>query len=243
MPPVGGPGGWDPRGGGPGRPGGPGGPRRGLPRGPLIPAIATAALIVVVAAIIVATRSSGGGNPSADSTAGSTAGAGATSSSSPAASSSPATQTDTAQRQGATQLAGLLGQNGSDRGDVDNAFYAAETCKTLPNDEQVFTRAAAKRDSLIAKIGTLTDVSALNPAMIQDLTGAWQASAQADTDYARWAQSMEGHCNPGKTAGNANYRAADGPDSTATSEKKAFTRLWNPVAGKYGLTKYSYTQL
>jgi hypothetical protein len=235
MPEVGGPGGWGPGGNGPGGPR----RRRRLPRGPLIPAIATAALIVVVAAIIVATRGGGSNNASDNTTAGSTPAKNPTTSTS----ASTAARPNVAQRQGATQLAGLLSQNGSDRGNVDNAFYAAAACKTLPNDERVFTKAAAKRDNLVAKIGSLQDVSALNSTMIHDLTDAWQASAQADTDYSKWAGSMEGHCTRGKTGSNPNYQAADGPDSTATADKKAFTKLWNPLAEKYSMAKYNYSQL
>lgn len=228
MPRVGGPGGWDHGGGGPG------GPRRRLPRGPLVPAIATGALIVVVAAIIVAVR---GGSPAPNAAAaGTTASAGATPASAPAAPSAAARE-----RQ-ATQLAGLLAQNNGNRSAVDNAYYAAAACKTLPRDRQVFTGDAAKRESLVAKLAAL-DHSALNPAMIQDLNGGWQASAQADTDYAKWAASLEGHCRPAKTASNPHYLAANGPDSTATNDKMAFTRLWNPLARKYGLPTYSYTQL
>jgi hypothetical protein len=221
--------------GGPGDPGpGGGGPRRRLPRGPLVPAIATGALIVVVAAIIVAGRGSGQGTGTA--APGAAPGAGATGAAAPAALSAAARE------QQARKLAGVLAQNSGDRAAVDNAYYAASACRDLAADQRVFTADAAKREVLVARLAAL-DHSALSPAMIADLSGGWQASAQADADYARWAASLEGHCRPASAASSPAYLAADGPDATATRDKIAFTRLWNPLARQYGLTTYSYSQL
>jgi len=226
-----GPGGWQP--GGPGGPGGGGLGRFRRPRGPLVPAVATAALIVVVAAIIVATR--GGGSTSDGTTA---AGATPTAGPTASASASQSAQPGAAQQQAATRLATLLSQSGNDRGAVDHAYYATQSCKSLSADQQVFARAATNRDTLLSKLGSVPDASALNPTMIQDLTGAWQASAQADTDYAKWAASMAHGCHPNKTMSNGNLKASYGPDATATSDKQAFTKLWNPVAKKDGLPTY-----
>lgn len=222
------PGGRGPRGRGPGR------LRLSRPRGPLVPGIAAAALIIVIAGIIVAARGGGAAVSAAGAPAtGATPGTRAT--------SSPA-QAAARQRQQATRLADLLARNGGDRSRVDNAFYAAESCKSLKADERVFTMEAAKRESLVTALRTL-DSSALSPAMTRDLNGGWRASALADADYAQWAASLRGHCKPSATVGNPHYLAADSPDSTATNDKKAFTRLWNPLARKYGLTTYSYAQL
>lgn len=217
--------------------GGPGGPGRfsgrlRMPRtgGPLLPAIGIAALIVVVAAVIVAVRGNSG--PSA----------GATQPPAPVtATSAPAQPSPTAnpqQKKAATQLAVLLPQSGSDRGDVNHAYSAVEACKTLPADQRVFTKAAANRQKLLTKLHGIADISALNPSMIQALTGAWTASAQADTDYARWAGSLSHRCKKGKTLNNPNLKASYGPDSTATTGKQTFTQLWNPLAAQTGLPSY-----
>jgi hypothetical protein len=201
------------------------------PHGPVIPAIGVAAAIVVIAAIVVAVRG-GGSNQAANNTPA----PGATA-------SAPAQQSNTAQKQAAAQLAGLLSQSGGDRGSVNHAYFAVQACRTLPRDRQVFARAAANRRNLLNKLGSLHDSSALNPAMIQALTGAWQASAQADTDYANWAASLEHGCKRGKTAGNPNLKASLGPDGTATADKKAFVQEWNPLAQKYGLKTYTFGEL
>jgi len=232
-------GGWPQAGPGPGHTGGLSGIgsrlsglRAKRPHGPVIPAIGVAAAIVVIAAIIVAVRGGGSSNQ-----AGSNAPApGATA-------SAPAKQSDAAQQQAAAQLAGLLSQSGGDRGDVNRAYYSALACRTLPHDRQVFARAAANRQNLLGKLGGLPDASALSPAMIQTLNGAWHASAQADSDYARWAASLEHGCKPGKTASNPNLKASSVPDSTATVDKEQFVQEWNPLAQKYSLKTYTPGEL
>jgi hypothetical protein len=232
-------GGWPQAGPGPSHPGslsGIGNRLSGLrakrPHGPVIPAIGVAAAIVVIAAVIVAVRGGGSGNQAANNTPA----PGATK-------SAPAQQSDTAQRQAAAQLAGLLSQSGGDRGDVNHAYYATQACRTLPHDRQVFARAAANRQNLLNKLGSLPDASALSPAMIQALTGAWQASAETDTDYANWAASLEHGCKPGKTASNPNLAASAAPGSTATEDKQAFVQQWNPLAEKYSLKTYTFGEL
>ena len=75
--------------------------------------------------------------------------------------------------------------------------------------------------------------------MISNLTSAWQASAQADSDLSKWADDEAGGCKKGKTGTDANYRASLGPDATATSSKEAFVAEWNPLAQKLSLQTYT----
>jgi hypothetical protein len=205
----------------------------GLPRlrGPVIPAVGIAAVIVVIAVAIVIIRGNSGSSQN-------TAGTGAPAAPAATSTGSAQAQSDPQQKQAATELAGLLSQSGGDRGGVDHAYFAVQACKTLPADQKEFIKAAANRTTLVSKLQSLPDVSALSPAMIQALTGAWQASAQADGDYANWAASLEGGCKKGKTANNANLKASNGPDGQASADKQQFTKLWNPVASKYGLQTY-----
>jgi hypothetical protein len=232
-----GPGGWDQNG-----PSDPdrsrlGGLRMKRPRGPLIPAIATAAVIVIVAVIIVATRGGGG------TTGNNTAAAGTTPTTNASAQSHAAAPNGTTQQQAASHLAAFLTQSGSDRGDVDDAVVNTQDCKVLTADQQVFSRAAANRQNLLAKLGALQGRSTLNQTMIADLTGAWQASAQADSDLAKWAADEGGHCSRGKTGNDPNLKASYGPDGQATTDKQAFTKIWNPLALKYGLRTFQWAQI
>lgn len=228
-------GGWPQQPGGPGRrPGArkPGGPLAGiqLPKSPIVPAIGVAALIIVVAAVIAATRGGGGSQPAGNTSAPAT---------SAPASSAPASPTaNPAEREQASQLNGLLAQSGGDRSDVNRAFAAVGACKTLPADQAIFAKAAGNRKNLLTQLQSL-QTTALNPTMIQDLNGAWTASAQADSDYASWAASLEHGCKKGKTTKSPVYKASFGPDGTASIDKQKFTQLWNPLATRDGLQTYS----
>jgi hypothetical protein len=222
-------GGWPPQGDGGPR----GGGRFPRPRGPLVPAIGAAVLIVVVAALIVAFRGGGGGGNTANSTTAPTT----------AASAAPTPQSDSAERAAAAQLVGLLSQSGSDRGDVVSAYVNVQGCKALPQDAAVFSRAESNRRVLLDKLASLPGRSALPPALLQALTGAWQASAQDDTDLAKWATDERNGCKKGKTGNDPNLKASFVPDSNATMGKEQFTKLWNPLARKYGLPTYKVSQL
>jgi hypothetical protein len=226
--------------GGPGGPYPPGPPQDGrrrpwsrLPSGPLTPAIIAVVLVLVVAGVIIAAMH---GNSSSSSAAGTTGG------STPTATASTNAQ---AEKQAAAQLSVLLPQSGADRGKVVNAVVDVQNCgKNLAQDAATFSTAAANRQSLLTKLGALPGRAALSPAMVSALTGAWQASAQADTDLSKWAQDELSHgCRKSKTGNDANLKASYGPDGQATTDKQAFTRLWNPLARQYGLKTYQVGDL
>ncbi len=104
----------------------------------------------------------------------------------PAAVSSPALP---ARRQAAQALAVLLAQSGTDRAAVTQAVNAVADCSPgLSRDETIFSTAASSRQVLLGKLAALPDRSALPASMLQDLTTAWQASGQADQDFAGWTQ-------------------------------------------------------
>jgi hypothetical protein len=79
--------------------------------------------------------------------------------------------------------------------------------------------------------------------MLQDLTSAWQASAQVDTDLARWAEGKIAHGCHRNSRPDARLRASYVPEAQAAAGKQAFASLWNPVARQYGLTTYQRNQL
>lgn len=172
--------------------------------------------------------------------------AGSTSAASPSASvparTSPPSQSP--QQHAAEGLAALLAQSVSDRSSVVNAVSHINRCgPSLSQDAQTFVSAASSRQHLLSQLADLPDHSALSGPMLQALTSAWQASVRADQDYARWARdeatrgcTRNDHSDPG-------YRAALGPDGQASAGKKAFARLWNPLAAQYGLTQYQWSQL
>ena len=234
--PGGGPDGFTdmlPRGAGPDGPGGPMGrmPRPGRGRRRMVPVVIAVVLVLVVAGAILLS-SHGGGSQSSTATNN-------PSSTPTATASSPAA---TAEKQAATALAALLPQSGTDRGDVVNAVFDVQGCKMLPQAAATFSTAAQNRQTLLSKLNTLPGRSALPGALLTDLTGAWQASAQVDTDLGKWATAAVAHCRKGNPK-DPNLAASAGPNSTASSDKAAFVKLWNPIAKQFGLKSYTASQL
>jgi hypothetical protein len=201
-----------------------GGPRRS--RRPLVPVIVAAALMAVVAGIVIFRAHPG--SSAASGTTGST----------------PSASSQDARRQAAVRLSRLLAQSVTDRAAVTGAAEDVRGCgPSLPQDAQTFARAASSRQRLLSRLRSLPGRSLLPAAMLQDLTGAWQASAQVDTDLAQWAEGkIAGGCR-GNSRSDARLRASYVPEGQATAGKQAFASLWNPVARPYGLTTYQRNQL
>src|SRR6202044_361563 len=123
-------------------------------------------------------------------------------------------------------LSGLLAQSGADHSAVNAAVSNVEACgKDVRHDAQVFSTAAGNRRTLLTKLAQLQGRSALSPAMISDLTTAWQASATVDADLAKWAADAAGHCRKGDLK-DPNYTATIPFDSKATNGKIGFVKLW-----------------
>jgi hypothetical protein len=144
----------------------------------------------------------------------------------------------------AMHLAALLAQSMSDRQLVSTAYNDVSQCgPSLPQDARTFRAAAASHHRLLSGLATMPGVSALPQAMVRDLSAAWQASATADEDLARWAQDQVANgCSPANQS-DPNYLAAGVPNRQATMSKRAFVRLWNPLARTYGLKTYSQRDL
>ncbi len=194
---------------------------------------ALVAAVIVVPALLIAhsfPSITGGGTAAAQPTA-----------KQPARGSTAAAPT---QRSAAAGLATLLAQTAADRSSIVGAVGAVEHCAAaLGQAPQVFENSAASRQRLLQQLAGLPGRSALPAPMLQELTGAWQASAAVDTDLGRWAQDeAAGGCKPNDHA-DANYQAASTPDLQATNDKTAFVSMWNVVAAKYGLTRYETSQL
>jgi hypothetical protein len=144
----------------------------------------------------------------------------------------------------AQSLSRLLAQSASDRTAINNAFNDVNACGSgLSQDAQAFRQAAGSRQRLMSQLSTLQASSVLPAQMLKDLSGAWQASYQADQDYANWAddENSEG-CTSNDTS-DSYYQAATEPDDRATTDKEAFVGAWNTIAGRYGLTTYQQDQL
>jgi hypothetical protein len=199
------------------------GPRRS--RRPLVPVIVAAVIAAVVAGFVIFGTRSGG--TAASGTTGTT----------------PSTSSQGTQRQAAVRLSGLLAQSVTDRAAVINAVADVRGCgPSLRQDARTFARAAGSRQRLLSRLGSLPGRSLLPAAMLQDLTGAWQASARVDTDLAQWADdSIASGCHRDSQS-DASLLASAVPEDQANAGKHAFASLWNPVARRYGLATYQPNQ-
>lgn len=156
----------------------------------------------------------------------------------------PSTAAQVTEQQAAQSLSEMLSQSVSDRTAIVQAVSDIETCgSSLNQDPQVFESAASSRRTLLTELASMPGASALPTPMLQDLTGAWQASIAADTDFARWANDEIAHgCVRNDTSDRGSV-AANGPDAQATADKQAFVSMWNPIATQYGLSMYTVGQL
>ena len=230
---------------------GPGRRGRGS-RGPVIAAIVAVVLIGGAAGAVVALHPfshpketlAGAAStltPSTSATAASSPSA--SSSGSPRASASAAA-TSVTEQQAATSVAGMLAQSGSDRTAIVSAVSDVNDCGPgLASDPKIFEQAASSRQSLLASLATLPGRGTLPPALITDLTNAWQASMTADNDFARWANDEIAQGCAKNDTKDPGYQAATTPDNEATAAKQAFVAQWNPLAAQYGLTRYQWSQI
>jgi hypothetical protein len=257
MPPGGGPG---PQPGPPGQPG----PSRQPPRRhdrdrpqrsrALLIALPVALLIVVVAVLLVAHPFSHSSGHQAASTgpvptaSGGGAGGSAAASGGPptgsSASASPSPSATVSEQKAATSVATMLSKSVSDRTDIGNAAKDVAACgPNLTADGSVFNKAASSRKALLASLGTMPGRGSLPAALTGDLTKAWQASITADQAYARWASDEASKICVHNDTADPGAQATAAPNADATKYKTAFAAAWNPVAAKYGLTKYQPGQL
>ena len=203
-------------------------PASGPPRRPgrrLIPVIVAAVLVAVVAGVVIVRALSGSTG---------TGGTGAT----------PSASSQDARRQAAVRLSGLLAQSVTDRAAVTRAAEDVRSCgPSLQQDARTFARAASSRQHLLSRLASMPGRSVLPAAMLQDLTGAWQASAQVDTDLAQWAQGKIDRGCHRNSPPDAHLRASYVPEARAAVGKRAFASLWNPLARQYGLTTYQRNEL
>jgi hypothetical protein len=155
--------------------------------------------------------------------------------------SSPALPT---RRQAAQALAALLSQSGTDRTTVTQAVGAVAACSPgLSQDEAIFSNAASSHQALLGKLAALPGRSTLPASMLQDLTTAWQASGEADQDFAKWTHDEISHGCSTNYQSDASYQATTIPDNQATKYKKAFAMQWTAIASEYGLPVYQYNQI
>lgn len=228
-----------------------GGPRGRGRNGPRLLVIGAAVVVVAAIAVVVIVVVHPFGHrapsPVAQSSPAATAPSPSVSSSSPVSPTptpTPAPTGSSSPQQAAAGLGALLAQSVSDRDAVNAAYNDVKACgPNLAGDVQTFRHAATSRTQLLGKLASMPGRSALPPHMLSDLTSAWRASVTADDDFAAWAKDQVKHGCSASNQLDPHFVAANGPDLQATASKRAFIRLWNPLAHSDGLTPYRQNQL
>lgn len=140
-------------------------------------------------------------------------------------------------------LSALLARSAGDRSAVVNAASDVRQCgPDLARDAQIFASAIASRQQLLNRLASLSGASSLPTGMVEALTGAWESSVQADQDYAAWARD-ESAAGCAANGPDPNLAAALAPADAANADKMTFVSMWNPLATRYGLATYSWSQL
>ena len=80
-------------------------------------------------------------------------------------------------------------------------------------------------------VDQLTGGNDLRTALVQAL----KYSLDADQKFTAWGQAVAQAGCTGHAPHDANYTAAQGSSTSATTSKQQFVALWNPIAATYGL--------
>ena len=160
------------------------------------------------------------------------------------ASPSPTFSPSPTQQEAANSLAELLAQSNSARSSANSAVMDIDSCgPSLSQDQKILEDSAASRQQLLSKLDSFPGHSTLPAPMLQDLANAWEESVTADQEFARWAQDESSQGCIQNDHANPNYKAAGDPDDRAKADKIAFTKEWNKIATRYGVTTYKWDQL
>ncbi|MCT4357726.1 hypothetical protein M5362_31980 [Streptomyces sp. Je 1-79] len=147
----------------------------------------------------------------------------------------------------AKELDKLLADSNNSRDAVIRSVESIKQCKNLDQAATDLRDAAGQRRGLVTRLQGLTvDKLPDNAALTAALTKAWQASASADDHYAAWADQVKGNkklCKGGKARNTPHTAEAGKKSSDATIAKREAASLWNPTAGKFGLSQRTPTQL
>jgi len=159
---------------------------------------------------------------------------------SPSATDSPAPSGDSGAQQ-AQAVDNLLVQSAGARSATVAAVGDAGNCGNLAGDAAALQQAAGLRQALLAQVNALRTDALGNDSWVAPLQAALSASAESDTSYRLWVQTMMSSGCP--AANDRNYAAAQSSDAQATAAKQQFIAAWNPVATGFGVAAHTQADL
>jgi hypothetical protein len=147
-------------------------------------------------------------------------------------------------KQQAAAVNKILNDSVDTRRILAGALGRAGKCKTLPQAIQGFQTVAQRRTNQMNRTkGLQVDKLANGERLRGSLSQALTASLQVDQVLLQWAQANQRHCKgkPRPAAAQVPGRAAG--EQRATTAKKQFVVLWNPVAKKTGQPQRSWKRV
>jgi serine/threonine protein kinase len=162
---------------------------------------------------------------------------------SPASSKPPTSATSSAATMHA--LGVYVARSASVRPTVQPALDGVRNCsQTAASGQATLQQVIGTREDILVGLRALSPSGLPNGAQLTAaLTAAMQESVTADRYYQAW---MADFAHLGYTCGsdpgqNPNYAAGQDASVKATTAKKAFLDIWNPLAPSYGEKTYSST--
>ncbi|WP_434744332.1 hypothetical protein [Streptomyces sp. A-14] len=141
----------------------------------------------------------------------------------------------------------LLADSNNSRATVIGAVEKIKSCKDLDRADADLRGAAQQRRDLVTRLDGLTvDKLPQNAKLTAALNRAWKASAAADDHYAAWARQAKKNksvCKGGQARSTNETAKANNQSGVATQAKREASTLWNAIAGEYGLTEHTPTEL
>lgn len=147
-------------------------------------------------------------------------------------------------KQQAQVLNKILDDSVATRRILAGALGRAGKCKTLPQAIQGFQKVAQHRQNQLSRTKALkVDKLGNGERLRGSLSEALTASLEVDMVLLRWAQANQRGCRgkPKPSAAQVPGRAAQ--ERRATTAKKQFVVLWNPVAKKTGQPQRSWKRV
>ncbi|WP_329091997.1 MULTISPECIES: hypothetical protein [unclassified Streptosporangium] len=132
-------------------------------------------------------------------------------------------------------LDALLADSGGSRSGLGSALGLLRSCEGTATGLATLQRiTAARREQVVQANALGTGALDGGDAVKERLTRALTASFDADEAFLAWATRQEAGCSRA-WSGDADYRRGLALSGEATTAKKGFLKLWNPLARRYGL--------
>ncbi|MEU4831159.1 hypothetical protein [Streptosporangium sp. NPDC023615] len=132
-------------------------------------------------------------------------------------------------------LDALLADSGGSRSGLGAALEGLRSCEDTAGGLAALQRITASRREQVIQVNALgTGALDGGQEVKERLTRALTASFEADEAFLSWAVRQDVGCDRA-WSGDDDYRRGLALSEEATTAKRGFLKLWNPLARRYGL--------